>query len=361
MATVSLCMIVKNEETVLARCLDSIQGLFDELIIVDTGSEDSTREIAARYTENIYSYPWKLDFAAARNFSFSKATCKYIFWMDADDVLEVSHKEDFLVWKEKDFHSADMVFLPYHIASDKFGNPLISCDRERIIRNHAGFLWKGRVHEVLTHPDPFHSTKIHLEIPIFHRSIKTSYSDRNLRIYEKQIQDDQTLTLRDTFYYGRELFYHQKWREAIQQLTVFLQNPGSWKENKIEACRLLAKCFQNTSAQESAFAALFYSFSMDTPRAEVCCDIGELFLQRQQYQQSIFWYRMALTRPKEETSGAFILHDCYGYLPCIQMCVCYDRLGDTEKAEHYNKKAGLYHPDAPAYLQNLEYFQSLKK
>ncbi len=361
MATVSLCMIVKNEETVLTRCLDSVQGLFDELIIVDTGSEDSTCEIASRYTDKIYSYPWSLDFAAARNFSFSKATREYIFWMDADDVFEVSRMEDFLTWKEKDFHDADMVFLPYYIVSDEDGNPLISCDRERIIRNHTGFLWEGRVHEVLTHPDLFSLAKFRLELPIFHKSIKTVYSDRNLRIYENQIKEGTTLTLRDTFYYGRELFYHKKWKDAIRQLTTFLQNPGSWKENRIEACRLLAKCFQNTSAREDAFAALFYSFSMDTPRAEVCCDIGELFLQKRQYRQAIFWYRMALSRPKDETSGAFILHDCYGYLPCIQMCVCYDRLGDTEKAEHYNKKAGLYHADAPAYLQNLKYFQTLKK
>ena len=91
MATISLCMIVKNEETVLARCLDSVQHLADEIIIVDTGSDDSTQEIASRYTNKIYSYPWAFDFAAARDFSFSKATQKYIFWMDADDVFEVSH------------------------------------------------------------------------------------------------------------------------------------------------------------------------------------------------------------------------------------------------------------------------------
>lgn len=58
MATISLCMIVKNEETVLARCLDSVQHLADEIIIVDTGSDDSTQEIASRYTNKIYSYPW---------------------------------------------------------------------------------------------------------------------------------------------------------------------------------------------------------------------------------------------------------------------------------------------------------------
>ena len=74
MITISLCMIVKNEEKVLARCLDSLEGLMDEIIIVDTGSTDRTKEIAAGYTDKIYDFEWVDDFSAARNFSFSKAT-----------------------------------------------------------------------------------------------------------------------------------------------------------------------------------------------------------------------------------------------------------------------------------------------
>lgn len=61
MPTISLCMIVKNEEANLARCLDSVAGLVDEMIIVDTGSTDRTVEIASGYTKNVYSYPWKND------------------------------------------------------------------------------------------------------------------------------------------------------------------------------------------------------------------------------------------------------------------------------------------------------------
>ena len=71
MITISLCMIVKNEEAVLARCLDSIAGLMDEIIIVDTGSHDRTKEIAAKYTKNIYDFTWTGNFSDARNFSFS--------------------------------------------------------------------------------------------------------------------------------------------------------------------------------------------------------------------------------------------------------------------------------------------------
>ena len=85
MITISLCMIVKNEEEVLERCLNSLKGLMDEIIIVDTGSTDRTKEIAARYTDKIYDFSWCDDFAAARNFSFSKATQEYIYAPDADE------------------------------------------------------------------------------------------------------------------------------------------------------------------------------------------------------------------------------------------------------------------------------------
>lgn len=72
MSTISLCMIVKNEEAVLARCLDSIADLMDEIIIVDTGSTDRTREIAANYTDKIYDFKWIQRFFCCRNFSFSR-------------------------------------------------------------------------------------------------------------------------------------------------------------------------------------------------------------------------------------------------------------------------------------------------
>ena len=74
MVTISLCMIVKNEADILRRCLVSIADLMDEIIIVDTGSTDRTKEIAEEFTDKIYDYEWQDDFAAARNFAFSKAS-----------------------------------------------------------------------------------------------------------------------------------------------------------------------------------------------------------------------------------------------------------------------------------------------
>ena len=100
MVTISLCMIVKNEEAVLGRCLESIQDVVDEIVIVDTGSTDKTKEIAARYTDKIYDFPWCDDFSAARNFAFSNGTGESLLWMDADDVFPTVEKRKFFNLKE---------------------------------------------------------------------------------------------------------------------------------------------------------------------------------------------------------------------------------------------------------------------
>ena len=77
MCTISLCMIVKNEEAVLGRCLESAAALVDEIVIVDTDSTDATKEIARKFTDKLFDFPWVDDFAAARNFSFDRASGDY--------------------------------------------------------------------------------------------------------------------------------------------------------------------------------------------------------------------------------------------------------------------------------------------
>jgi tetratricopeptide (TPR) repeat protein len=86
--TISLCMIVKNEEAMLAKCLDSVSGAVDEIIVVDTGSQDRTVEIAKRYGARVYHHPWEDSFSLARNQSLSYATGDWILIMDADEVMQ---------------------------------------------------------------------------------------------------------------------------------------------------------------------------------------------------------------------------------------------------------------------------------
>ena len=86
-------MIVKDESAVLERALNCAKQLADEIVIVDTGSKDNTKQIAQKFTDKVFDFVWQDDFSAARNFSFSKATCDYQMWLDADDVIsEIERK-----------------------------------------------------------------------------------------------------------------------------------------------------------------------------------------------------------------------------------------------------------------------------
>lgn len=96
MSTISLSMIVKNEENYLRECLESVNDIVDEIIIVDTGSTDSTLEIAAEFDSKIFNYEWKNDFSAARNFALSKSTGEWILYLDADERLSDDSKKELL-------------------------------------------------------------------------------------------------------------------------------------------------------------------------------------------------------------------------------------------------------------------------
>jgi tetratricopeptide (TPR) repeat protein len=93
--SVSLCMIVKNEQSHLARCLRSVKPLVDEMIVVDTGSSDHTLDIARIFGAKVYDFPWKNDFSKARNFSLSKAAGDWILVLDADETISVKDYEEF--------------------------------------------------------------------------------------------------------------------------------------------------------------------------------------------------------------------------------------------------------------------------
>jgi GT2 family glycosyltransferase len=90
---VSLTMIVRNEEANLPKCLASAEGLFDEIVVVDTGSTDRTKEIARSFGARVFDFVWVDDFAAARNAALARATGNYAFWLDADDILDPPQRE----------------------------------------------------------------------------------------------------------------------------------------------------------------------------------------------------------------------------------------------------------------------------
>ncbi len=351
MATLSLCMIVRDEEAVLGRCLDCIAEIADEIIIVDTGSQDCTKQIARKYTDQIYDFPWNDNFSDARNFSFSKASCDYLMWLDADDVLDSENQQKLSELKQN--LSADAVMMPYHVAFDAENRPTYTYYRERILKRARHFRWEGAVHEAIA----VSGTVLYADIAVQHRKLLVHDPDRNLRIFEKLLAQNIPLCTREKFYFANELYYHQQYHRAVKFYLDFLSQPDGWRENQIDACQKLANCYLSLHQEDNALSWLFHSFLYDQPRAEICCDIGKIQMLRQNWEDAVFWYETALHAPFPDEAGGFSVPDCHDYIPCLQLCVCYDKLRNFSRAKAYNDRAGRIKPKDAAFLFNQKYFR----
>lgn len=357
MITISLCMIVKDEEKVLDRCLSSVKDIVDDIIIVDTGSTDKTKEIAHKYTQNVYDFKWVDDFSKARNYSFSKATKDYILWLDADDILLDIDREKLLQLKQTLDKSIDIVMMKYNVGFDENGKVNFSYYRERLLKREKKYKWESPIHEVISPIGKLYYSNI----CVTHKKEEIKHSTRNLEIFEKLISKNITLDARQLYYYARELMYNDFFEKAILYFNIFLDMKDAWIENKINACMDLSNCYAQLNDENKRISSLFRSFEYDLPRAEICTNIGIYFMDKKLYTQAIYWLKQATKIKPNIKSGAFIQLDYYNYIPYLNLCVCYNRLGKNKLAYNYNELAGKCKPDSTTYLNNKKYFENIKK
>ena len=355
MKKISLCLIVKNEENNLKKCLKNAKEYADEIIIVDTGSSDNTKIIAKEFTDKIYDFVWCDDFSKARNFSFDQSTCDYCMWLDADDFLTEKSVKAIIEWKNSQ-KECDILMCPYVAGFDEKLNPTFVYLRERIIKKSPLFRWHDRVHEVIV---PSGEIQTNNEILIYHGKKVKKYSDRNLMIYKKMIALGEPFSPRNQFYYARELYFNKFYDEAIHEFSKFLTDGKGWKENKIEACLNLSKCYRIKKQNDHALTTLFGSFIYDLPRSEILYEIGNIFMDKGEYNKAIFWLKQALKSQNNINNGSFVNSDTNTFLPAIQLCVCYDKIGDLLNAYHYNEIAKFYKPEDKAVKQNSLYFEKV--
>lgn len=335
--TISLCMIVKDEEKTLARCLSSVKDIVDEMIIVDTGSTDKTVDIAKSFNSQIYSFKWIDDFAKARNYAFSKATKEYIFWLDADDYLDEDNIEKFKILKETFDRNVDTVTMEYSLNRDVNGNTTYSLKRNRLVKRSKGFKWIGRIHEYLE----VGGISLNSDISVNHGKVKPS-GDRNLTIFKKMEEEGEKFSVRDMFYYANELYYNGLYEEATKKYEAFLDTKLGWVEDVKTAIANLIQCYTNTNKPEKKIGIILKSFEFDVPRADICCRLAEIFLSKKQIKQAIFWYKIAMGCIHEKDNLGIDNRDYYTWIPSIQLCVCYSILGDYDAAYYYNELTALY-------------------
>ena len=232
MASLSLCMIVRNEEKYLPDCLNSVEAVVDEVVVVDTGSTDHTLGVAERLGARCYSAPWTHDFAQARNISLAHATKDYILVLDADEVLTPGGRESLRRCLASSINAEGFLV---HILNQTDGGGMIEIEESlnvRLFRNNPQYRFSGALHEQIAesilHADPpgriFDSG-----IEILHHGymkdmvMTRSKKERNLEIALREVQAHPGDGFR-TFNLGMEYVRLEQYEEAVK---VF-QDAKTW-------------------------------------------------------------------------------------------------------------------------------------
>lgn len=285
--TISVCMIVKNEEKNLADCLNCLQDIADEIIIVDTGSTDSTKTIASKYTDKVYDFEWIDDFAAARNFAFSKANQDYIYSADADERLDEENRRKFLVLKEAMLPEIEIVQMYY--CNQLENNTIYSFDKEyrpKLYKRVRQFVWQERIHEaVALEPVVFDS-----DIEIIHKP-SAGHGSRDLSVFASMVKNGENVSKRLREIYAKELYITGKIEdfEAAESFLIKWTEETADEDELKQASSVLARYYR-LKGDDAAFMKYALKVTALNGSSEMCCEIGEYYYARKDYDEAAMWF-----------------------------------------------------------------------
>ncbi len=217
----SLCMIVKNEEEYLETCLKSIKDIVNEIIIIDTGSTDNTKEIASRFTSIIFDFEWNNSFSDARNFALKKASSEWIIMLDADECIDRVNKQKLVKLLKNPSEIAYMLHFRSDVRKSGAGSVIINA-HPRLFKNRAGIFFKGRVHEQIIHSVAKAGGNIALsDVTIEHKGYAPDVFssrkkiERNINLLNLEVSEDPGNSFA-WFNLGESYSLNMSWEPAIE-------------------------------------------------------------------------------------------------------------------------------------------------
>lgn len=273
MSTLSICLITKNEEAHLARCLESVRGLWDDLVVVDTGSTDRTVEIARGFGARLFEFTWQDDFSLARNFCIAQATGDWILSIDADESIAARDHEVIRRYLRRADVDAVMASQRHYVTSGVVvgwqpgpggydeGKPypgFMDVQCRRLFRNRPWLRWRNRVHEELVSTDPAHPLREEPGDWVIHhygktdaRAVLQAKGEAYLRIGLKKIEDEPD---NPQAHYELAVQYGELSRSE-EALACFQEVRRRWPKFKDTQLRI-AMCHSHCRQYDKALAAL---------------------------------------------------------------------------------------------------------
>ncbi len=341
--TVSLCLIVKNEEKTLKRCLQSVVDLVDEIIVVDTGSEDESVNIAKEFGAKIGTFKWNQNFSEARNYAISLATKEWIFFIDADEYLR---REDSvkLIQAFNDFSYDSYVVKVLSLNTvDDYQNLLMNLNH-RIFKNHKGFYYSGPIHEQLqceNNIEQQDNFKI-IDVGFYHTGYirevvnEKHKTDRNLEILTKLAKKDPTNDY-NLFNLATEYSQMNQIQEALELYDTVYRHANFSLGFMPKLVIFRIQCLVNLDKLEEALEAIEEGLTIYPDYTELVYYRASIELSLGLVLKAVESFKKCLEMGKPRVEIEF-QPLCYGFGPHYELAKVYEEQKEYIKAiDHYNQ------------------------
>ena len=360
---VSLCDDRPRRREKPAACLESVAGVFDEIIVVDTGSVDRTKEIALELGAKVFDFAWVDDFAAARNEALARAAGDYAFWLDADDVIDPPERDRLRALLDR-LRAGDqacyVVRCKCDPSPDGTGGETV-VDHIRLFPLREDVRWTYRVHEqilpALRRADvPVRWTKIIIRHTGYvDRALRARKLDRDTKILQEELKDrpDDPFTL---FNLGSIAIERKDWREALKFLNRSLERSAPTDSITRKLFALIARAHQMLDHSEAALRVCADGLKLDPEDAELWFRKAVVHRHRGESREAETCWRRILTLQRPEQFSS-VDQGIYGHLTRRNLAVLAAERGDDAEAAKLWREVLAECPDDREALAVLKRYE----
>ena len=349
MIPISVCIIAKNEEKNIERCLSSLTPYGFEIVLVDTGSNDKTKELAANYTNCIYDFKWNDDFSAARNYSLQKATHNWILMLDCDEWIETLDMEELDYFRKHLSHAGGSVTRKNITGTPE--QPSMSIDRTERFYSKKFYYYTGIIHEQLTPKYEKSFNTYLLNITIGHSGYCMTNEERQLKSKRNvNLLLKQLAVSPDNPYIYYQLGKGYQMIEDYEMACLYYSEGLSFDidpELAYVQSMLIeyGHCLLNTGQGKKAlsFENVYDTFCSN---ADFIYLMGEIYMSNKLYENALDEFLKAVTFKFANQEGVTSFLSYYQIARILYMA------GEKASAIQYLKLCGEY-PPALQMLQSL--------
>ncbi|KXY88426.1 MULTISPECIES: glycosyltransferase family 2 protein [Bacillus cereus group] len=336
----SACLIVKNEEDMLGKCLQSLRGYIDDIVVVDTGSTDMTKEIAKEFTDKVYDFKWMNDFAVARNFATSKASGEWILAIDADECVDGENLKKAIEEIKLQKGKYNTYFVNIINFLGEHGDRTTLNKMGRIYINNGRICFKGALHEqIVAVEGEQHMAQSCLTLYHYgylsHIVEKQNKKERNLKIVTESLRRKKNDGF-SLFNYGQELRRQGKTKQALDKFVEAYKYKKSIDEGWISTCLyFIIESLVGLKRYDDALKIIQDTETIWPAAPDFMCWKGDIYCLQNRYTDAKAIFETIITN-QEHYKEVVYQFDRKTFIPHERLGRIYEIEKNDEKAlQHY--------------------------